>query len=927
MWLYILHTMRKTASVLITLLLAVVYTTQAQPTNIDSLKTVWSARTSGDSVRCLASQGLVVYYLSVNIDSALWWSDQEISFAQKTGSPYLLSSAMKDKAIAHQYKGEYEQALALNQEALQMLGESKRDQTLASTILGNIGLTYSDKKETDKAAEYYKKALNIKRILADSIGIARNLNNIGLVYFQSEVFDSALVYFTKTLELSRQLGSDFGEALSLGNIGSVYLNTKQYDKANTYLHQALELKRRINDQRGVNTVLNNLGNTALEQKDYAKARTYYEEALQVGRQVGDKQYLSETYSGLAKTYAGLGEYRLAYEASNNYAIVRDSIMNELNSETFNEMEVRFQTKEKEAQLSSQQLTIARQRILVIGAILALVVMGALFQFFRNRQRLRQKEAALAVQLERAEADKLREIDKLKSNFFANISHEFRTPLTLILGPLEQMLSGALQGDLQKYYRIMQRNAVRLLQLVNQLLDLSRLESGRMLLQVNRCDWVSLVRAIAFSFESLAERKQIKLEVNLPDGAHYGWIDRDKLEKILVNLLSNAFKFTHEEGHIAVSGRLSDGGKWLKLTIADNGIGIPAHQLEHLFERFYTSGTTEEGVEGSGIGLALTKELVVLHHGTIEVESEPKQFTRFHLTIPITEDAFGSEETGPDTGVSSAAVIAPGFTPKAQLPASVADADETRDRPLVLIVEDNEDVRNYIADQLSGDFHTVLTENGKEGLAKALEIVPDLVITDLMMPEMDGIALCRLLKQETATSHIPVIMLTAKAEREDKLEGLGTGADDYLVKPFDALELKTRINNLIAQRRLLRSRFAGGTVFKPSEVAVTPVDEAFLQRVMSTIEDNLDEEQFSVVELGQAVGMSRSQLHRKLKALTDKGPNEIIRDMRLNRAKELLEKGAGNASEVAYMVGFNSLAYFSKCFSDQFGMAPSDVRKR
>jgi signal transduction histidine kinase/DNA-binding response OmpR family regulator len=819
-----------------------------------ALKNVWSARASGDSVRCLAAQGLVVYYLGVNIDSALWWSEQEIDFAKKTGSAYLWASALKDRAIGLQYSGEYEQALALNQEALQKLGESKRDKNLASTILGNIGLTYSDKNETAKAADYYKKALAIKRLLADSIGIARNLNNIGLVYFQSNIFDSALVYFTQTLELSRQLGSDFGEALSLGNIGSVYLNTKQYDKAISYFNQALGLKRRINDQRGVNTILNNLGNTALEQKDYPKARTYYEEALKVGQQVGDKKYLSDTYSGLAKTYAGLGEYRLAYEAADNYAIVRDSIMSALNSEAFNEMEVRFQTKEKEAQLSSQQLTIARQRILVIGAILALVVMGALFQFFRNRQRLRQKESALAVQLERAEADKLREIDKLKSNFFANISHEFRTPLTLILGPLEQMLSGALQGDLQKYYRIMQRNAVRLLQLVNQLLDLSRLESGRMLLQVNRCDWVSLVRAIAFSFESLAERKQISLEVDLPEGPQYGWVDRDKLEKILANLLSNAFKFTHEEGKIAVSGRLSDDGKWLKLTIADNGIGIPAFQLEHLFERFYTTGTTEDGVEGSGIGLALTKELVVLHHGTIEVESEPRQFTRFHLAIPITREAFGSEEIGPDTIVSSTSVVAPGITPKAQSPVSVADSGETRDRPLVLIVEDNEDVRNYIAEQLSDDFQPVLTENGKEGLARALEIVPDLVITDLMMPEMDGMTLCRFLKQETATSHIPVIMLTAKAEREDRLEGLGTGADDYLVKPFDALELKTRINNLISQRRLLRSRFAGGTVFKPSEVAVTPVDEAFLKRVMSTIEDNLDEEHF------QCGGIRASRRH-------------------------------------------------------------------
>lgn len=919
--------MRTNTSVAIVLWFAAAHALQAQPANIDSLKNVWSSRASGDSVRCLAAQGLVVYYLSVNVDSAIWWGEEEIRLAQKTSSTYLLSSALKDKAIGMQYKGEYEQALALNQEALRLLGDSRRDKVLASTILGNIGLTYNDKKELPKAADYYKKALAFKRELADSIGIARNLNNIGLVYFQSNVFDSALVYFSKTLELSRQLGSDFGEALSLGNIGSVYLNTKQYDKAYTFLNQALELKRRINDQRGVNTVLNNLGNTALEQQDYIKARRYYEEALSVGQQVGDKQYLSETFLGLSETYAGLGEYRQAYEASRQYAELRDSIMSALNSEAFNEMEVRFKTKEKEAQLAQQELTIARQRILVTGAILALVAMGALFQFFRNRQRLRQKEAMLAVQLERAEADKLREIDKMKSTFFANISHEFRTPLTLILGPLEQMLSGVLKGDLHKYYRIMQRNAERLLQLVNQLLDLSRLESGRMQLQVTRCDWVALVRAVAFSFESLAERKQIHYTVSLPEGPQYGWIDRDKLEKILVNLLSNAFKFTHDEGRITVSGGLTDDKQQLRLTVADNGIGIPAAQLGRLFERFYTSGTSEEGIQGSGIGLALTKELAVLHHGTIDVESEPRQFTRFHLSIPIRETAFSAQETGPvsETGINPVVIAAPARSstvPVAEMLPAISG-----NRPIVLIVEDNQDVSHYIAEQLSGDFQTMLATNGKEGLDKALEAVPDLVISDLMMPEMDGMTLCRKLKQEVATSHIPVIMLTAKAERDDKLEGLGAGADDYLVKPFDALELKTRINNLISQRRRLRSRFAGEVVFKPAEVAATPVDEAFLQRIITTIEENLDEESFSVVELGQAIGMSRSQLHRKLKALTDKGPNEIIRDMRLQRARELLEKGAGNASEVAYMVGFSSLAYFSKCFSDQFGMAPSEVRKR
>lgn len=902
----------------------------AQQINKDSLLQAWNAEKS-DSIRWRMASDLAVFYLSVNIDSAKIWAEEGILYAKKEQSDFLLASSTKDKAIALMYEGDPDEALALNQQALQML-EGKNDEQhliLSSTILGNIGLLFNNKNDPQKAAEYYKQALALKQQIKDSIGIARNLNNVGLVYYNTQQFDSALVFFEKTLQLSRQIKSAFGEGLSLANIGAVYLEKGNFAKAKNYFNQALILKRQLRDDRGSSNVLNNLGQIAIDEKQYSQALAYYKEALTLLKAVGDKDYLVDTYMGFSQAYEAIGSYALALDYHKKYFALNDSLVKKANSESFNELELRYRTKKQEVKLAQQELTIARQKNRQQGTLIAagLVLLAGFggFQYWRSRERLRRQQTQLALQLEKAEADKLREMDHLKSTFFANISHEFRTPLTLLLGPLEQMISGTLAGDHQKYFRIMQRNASRLLQLVNQLLDLSRLESGRMQLQVSQGNLAAFVRAIAFSFESLADRKQIQFAVEAPDLPAPVWFDPDKLEKILVNLLSNAFKFTTDEGHITVSAQLQPDGKMYAIEVGDTGIGIAAEQLPHVFERFYTSGIIEGAGEGSGIGLALTKELIELHHGRIEVDSHLGQGTRFIVYLPVDAAAYAGDNKADKPAVirEHSAVLSP-------MAADAADKNEPtagkNRQPLVLVVEDNSDVRAYISEQLKHLYRIMEAKNGQEGLDIAQKNIPDLIITDLMMPEIDGMELCRLLKTNDVTSHIPVVMLTAKGEQSDKLTGLQTGADDYLIKPFDARELSVRVSNLIEQRQRLRARFAGEMVFKPSEVAVTSVDEAFLQRVFQAIEENMDEETFGVVELADAAGMSRSQLHRKLTAITGKGPNEIIRDMRLQRAKELLEKGAGNASEIAFMVGFNSLAYFSKCFSDRFGLPPSEYAK-
>lgn len=523
--------------------------------------------------------------------------------------------------------------------------------------------------------------------------------------------------------------------------------------------------------------------------------------------------------------------------------------------------------------------------------------------------------------EKHEAEKVKEMDKVKSRFFANISHEFRTPLTLMLGPLKQMEQGKMnEPDSRKYLKMMRHNGERLLHLINQLLDLSKLESGKLQLQISKTDISGLLKATVYSFNSLAEQKQVNYHTYFPEHEIIGWIDKDKFQKIITNLLANAFKFTPENGTVSVVAE--NGDKRIRITVQDSGPGIPKEQLDKIFDRFFQVEGTEGG---SGIGLSLVKELVQLHKGQISVSSDSGRGASFRLSLPVAREFYSDEEialTGSEAEVTSAASV----------PVSSTDDPEEMlfdsTQPTVLVVEDNTDLQTFISDTLKGQFNIISALNGKEGMEKAIENIPDLILSDVMMPVMDGVTMTNELKQNEKTSHIPIIILTAKAASASRIEGLKTGADDYLVKPFDGDELIVRIQNLVEQRQKLRELFSQQVIsLTPEKTNLPSLDNTFLENVRKNIEENLDNEFFSVVELANAVHMSRSQLHRKLKSLTGQGPNELIRNFRLERALELLQKGAGNVTEVAFMTGFSSPAYFSKCFSEKFKYSPAEVKKK
>ncbi len=571
---------------------------------------------------------------------------------------------------------------------------------------------------------------------------------------------------------------------------------------------------------------------------------------------------------------------------------------------------------------------------MLYALFTGVLLYGLRRYELNRLGLKNQ-----VRLEHMEAEKLKELDHLKSRFFANISHEFRTPLTLILGPLHDALAKISDGALAQQLQTAQRNGQRLLRLINQLLDLSKLDAGAMELKAGRANIIAFLKGIFFSFESLAAQKQLTLQFQSDYEDLEVYFEAEKLEQVFYNLISNALKFTPAEAHgkitvtvarsqISLLKKLPPNTECVQITIEDNGIGIAAERLPHVFDRFYQADNTHtREQEGTGIGLALAKEMVELHYGEIAARSEAELGTTFTVTLPLGRAHLGDariEDRGLKIEARESRIE---DRASGEVQQTTNKEQRTTDQELILLVEDNADMQAYIREHLSEDYHVQEAANGVEGVAQALAEIPDLIISDLMMPRMDGNALCKKLKTDERTSHIPIILLTAKASRESKIEGLETGADDYLTKPFDAQELRVRVRNLIAQRRQLRERYTRELILKPSEIAVTPLDEKFLHRVKAAVEKHLGEEEFSVEDLAREAGMSRVQLHRKLKALTNQAASDFILSMRLQRAADLLKQNAGTIAEIAYMTGFNTPNYFAKCFRKQFGCTPSEWRER
>lgn len=571
-------------------------------------------------------------------------------------------------------------------------------------------------------------------------------------------------------------------------------------------------------------------------------------------------------------------------------------------------------------------------------ILALIGLAfyVIYVFIVNREKLK-----LQLHSERQTARQLKELERLKHQFFMNISHEIKSPLSLILGPLNKLENSDLSKEsIQAHLGLIKRNTNLLTKLVNQLLDYRKLETGNLKLNLKQGKLNIFLQELVSSFKQFAEDKNIDLELNIVDKAIFFAFDSDKLEKILNNLISNALKYTNSGGRVTVSVSLTfidelentnnyipsidtdqQSSQFVKFTIRDTGIGIPGNHINKIFDRFrQIDRGNAPASSGVGIGLSLTKEFVKLHNGHIKVKSIEGKGSKFTLLVPFTQlPETISNELGLNSDVSDNTFD--GNESKA-----AAAFDSSKNSPILLIIDDNPDIREFVRHHFTPEYNVKEAADGSIGWRKSLDLVPDIIIADITMPHIDGVELCRRLKNDERTSHIPLMLLTAISSKQKQIDGISAGADDYIVKPFDITVLKAKVDNLLYIRKSLRERFSREILLQPRDIILKSPDEKFLKKVIQSIEKNISHPELDVDFLAKNVGVSRTQLYRKINALTDMAVKEFVKDIRLKRAAQLLQQNSLNISEIVMEVGFNDASYFRKCFKEKYGVSASKYRQ-
>jgi len=835
--------------------------------------------------------------------------EETLKFFEEANDSGWIASVKMQLAHIARLQGKNELAIANYLEVLTIARELD-DKNREALVYNSLGGIHKQLKQYDKALENYQQALDLVREINLIPGISACLTNMADTYNKMKDFDNAIRYHQQALALKIEAGDKLGEARVRNSLGVVYNNLEEFHEASIQFARAHKLAVEVGDKWLTAAIEYGMSRSAQGKGNFNESIRRSLEVLKKIDVFEDASFEIEVYTSLALAYGEIGDYENAFHSSVKARALSDSLYNEKMVQVTNDLEEKYRNQqnekeiallESESELKELQLSkrVNERNAIIAIACIVLVLAGLLYSQFRIKQKANLK---------------LKQLDRIRSNFFANITNEFRTPLTLIKGPIEHLEQNPDEKISREDIKMIRRNTTRVLSLVNQLLDLSEISEGILKLEPTEGDVFKFLRAAASSFNSHAAQRHIDYRVRIPQKPLWTSFDRDKLEKIIYNLLGNAFKFS-DEGSV-VSFEVSHVRQVLQMQVADSGKGIPQSELPFIFDRFYqVDDSAIKEHEGTGIGLALSKDLVELMDGTITVSSELGKGSYFTVHIPMQEIKTGQEQE----------------TVNIDLPASNNQEHNTfewikndkRALPTILLVEDNQDMRHFIRDQLSGNYKIQEAPDGNQGLQMARQLLPDLIITDLMMPKMDGIEFCEKIKTHINTSHIPVIMLTARAGVDNRVLGLETGADEYLTKPFNANELKARVKNLVEQRLKLRELFSNqGPKMDPKAVTLTSLDQKFLERLLNLLEENHSDHQFGVPQMQEALALSKSQLHRKIKALTNESPGELLRNFRLKRAAGMLSQKSNTVTQIAYEVGFSDLSYFTKCFKELFGVVPS-----
>ncbi len=801
------------------------------------------------------------------------------------------------------YEGDYPEAIRLFRQLLDSAIDVG-DEALQLRCLNSLGVVHTNLHQYERAKAFHLQALRMEPGHIDSLLWSNCLLGLGNVYNHTGKLDSSQRLYEQSLAIKQLVGDPTDLPVVLGNLASLGWKTNQMDLALRYDQQALELHQRRGDRRGEAEARNNLAYVYREMGRLTQAQAQARQGLNLARGLGERQIQLRCLINLSTISARLGNHEAGFDYQRQYIYLKDSLYSEENQRIISEMEAKYETAQKEKDLALQQATIAEQKgrirlqgLMIAGVLLLmLLTIGTLIYRFQRRRWQMQSH----LQAEQQEALRLKGLDEFKSHFFTNLTHEFRTPLTVILGLAESQPT-------DETWAMVHRNGRQLLRLINQLLDLSKLEAGKMHLQWGQVELSQLLRYLTESFRSLADQKGVSLRFLPPDAPLHTDVDQEKVQMIVSNLLSNALKFTPEGGEVQVQVQ-QEGAHWV-CSVQDSGPGIAPEEQERIFDRF-EQGKTAQG--GTGIGLALSRELANLMGGSLEVAREVAQGSRFILRLPLRSGAAPMSEL----------LRIPADHPPKPVSNSIPSADS---RPRILLVEDNADVVAYLHHCLADSYELLVAGDGKMGVQIALEQVPDAIISDVMMPEMDGFALCHTLKQDERSSHIPIVLLTARAAIEDRLQGLRFGADAYLAKPFDREELLIRVEQLILLRHKLQARYRSLAALPAPATETEQQQDAFIQKVREQVLAHLTEEAFSVEALAEQLHLSRTQLYRKIKALTGRSVSQFVNLIRIEQAQQLLRSTDLTVSEIGYQIGFADPNYFMRVFAKEVGKSAGEWR--
>lgn len=796
--------------------------------------------------------------------------------------------------------------------------------------LGNIAVMLMHAGDFEKASQYLDRAWSLLDTSDFRLHIWLTTQN-GIFYRDKGQLDSAIFFAAKAWKMvSKNPSLPYHTCHANMLYSNLLVETKKVDSALVVAQRGLETAVAHANHQILSAMHIRLAEAYMAKGVFDKADYHLTQGEQEARRFRNTENLKWAIAVRPKLLEKQGFYKQALEAYKLEATLTDSLAFEEKNQRILALERRYENAQLAEQVAIQELELtkkeaAERKMIFIGFALLLILAG-LAWWLISKRRLQEQQRQLELEDRNRKVRQLEELSEMKSNFFTNISHELRTPLSLILAPIDDAVISEKRDHKKevslpiKQAGMIQRNAKRLTTLVDQILDLSKLDSGEMKAYVQEGEVARFIQILFISFESLAASRGIEMMFSSTHEDVLGFFDPDKLEKIITNIISNAIKHTPEGGRVSL--QVSNANGLLDIRIEDQGRGMTDTEVQRIFDRYYQAGN----LDGTGVGLTLVKELVDLCAGTIDVESELGKGSIFKIELPIEKSIL--ERSSQIVFVEGELAQAPLQSLSWMLPKDedymLSNTNLDDEIESILLVEDNSELLQYISSILSNEYRIYQASNGRVGYDLAVEYSPALIISDVMMPEMNGIELCQKVKSNPKISHIPVILLTAKVGQEAKMEGLTAGADEYIIKPFQPEEMRIRVRNMMDQMRAMKRKYNLESHLKPEHIEVDSLEAQFLARIKEVVSAHMGDENFSVEVLAKEVGFSRSQLHRKMKALIDVGPNEFIRNYRLVRARDLLQQKAATVSEVAYKVGFSNLSYFTKMYKHHFGVLPSET---